>query len=84
MCVVVGAIIVLHMVSWSWWLALEGEDSCTSISKGGGESMVTRPQKRKSVEKRKKKKYKQGVSQHKEHGDVADVYRCRNMARWGA
>ncbi len=51
MCGVMGAIIVPHVVLWSWWLALEGEDGYMSISKGGGESAVTGPQKRKSVEK---------------------------------
>jgi hypothetical protein len=36
----------------------------------GGESAVTRPQKRKLVEERKKKTYKQAVSQHKEHSNA--------------
>src|SRR6266853_900489 len=76
-CGVAGAIIVC-VVSWSWWLALEGEDGHMSISKGGGESAVTGPQKRKSVEKRKKKLYKQGVSRRKEHGDVAGTCGCRD------
>jgi len=69
------------VVSQSWWLALEGEDGHASVGKGGGESAVTGPQKRKSVEKRKKKLYKQGVSWRKEHGDVAGACGCRDMVR---
>jgi len=78
-----GAIIVLHVVLWLWWLALEGEDGYMSVGKGGGESMVTGLQKRKSVERKKKKTYKQGVSWCKEHSDAAGTCRCRDMVRWG-
>ena len=82
-CGVAGAVVVPCVVSQSWWLALKGEDGHVSVSKGGGESAVTGPQKRKLVEKRKKKLYKQGVSQCKEHSDTAGACRCRNIVRWG-
>jgi hypothetical protein len=54
-----------------------------SVGKGGGESAVTGLQKRKSVEKRKRKTYKQAVSQWKEHSDAVGACGCRGTARWG-
>ena len=82
-CGVAGAIIVPRVVLQLWWLALEGEDGHMSVGKGGGESMVTGPQKRKLVEKRKKKPYKQGVSQCKKHSNVVGACGCRDTVRWG-
>ncbi len=49
------------------WCCGHGHGHCAD----GGESVVTGPQKRKLVEIRKKKTYKQVVSRCKEHDDVA-------------
>ena len=60
MCGVMGAVVVLHVVSWWWWLALEGEDGHASIGKGGGESAVTGTTKEEVSRKKKKETIQAG------------------------